>query len=215
MYPRAGAHPRVKLQTFSQQHRLNPGFPAPPDYRREEPVDKRLRSLVTQVNKDEQPRTLRRLDVPVSSSLPGHLLGPQVEPNVGRKTLVLDLDETLVHSSFKPVDNADIVLPVEIEGSICYVYVLIRPGAQRFLERMASFYEVVIFTASLSKYAEPLLQRLDRTRAAPSHLFREHCIFYNGVFVKDLSRLGRNLKDVIIVDVSLLPHNRIHQPPTL
>lgn len=58
-----------------------------------------------------------------------NILGPQIDQNIGRKTLVLDLDETLVHSSFKPVDDADIVLPVEIEGNICYVYVLIRPGA--------------------------------------------------------------------------------------
>lgn len=44
------------------------------------------------------------------------LIGPQRKQDAGRKTLVLDLDETLVHSQFKPVDNADIVLPVEIEG---------------------------------------------------------------------------------------------------
>ena len=68
---------------------------------------------------------------------------------------------------------------------------------------MAPLYEVVIYTASLSKYADPLLEKLDKTKAATYRLFREHCIFYNGVFVKDLSRLGRNLKDVIIIDVSL------------
>lgn len=44
------------------------------------------------------------------------LIGPQRKSDFGRKTLVLDLDETLVHSQFKPVENADIVLPVEIEG---------------------------------------------------------------------------------------------------
>ena len=44
------------------------------------------------------------------------LIGPQRKGDVGRKTLVLDLDETLVHSQFKPVENADIILPVEIEG---------------------------------------------------------------------------------------------------
>ena len=47
---------------------------------------------------------------------------------MGKKTLVLDLDETLVHSSFKPIDNPDIVLPVEIEGSICNIFILVRPG---------------------------------------------------------------------------------------
>jgi RNA polymerase II subunit A small phosphatase-like protein len=47
------------------------------------------------------------------------LIGPQSKKDYGRKTLVLDLDETLVHSQFKPVENADIILPVEIEGQIC------------------------------------------------------------------------------------------------
>ena len=44
------------------------------------------------------------------------LIGAPRKNDVGRKTLVLDLDETLVHSQFKPVEGADIVLPVEIEG---------------------------------------------------------------------------------------------------
>ena len=76
---------------------------------------------------------------------------------MGKKTLVLDLDETLVHSSFKPVENADIVLPVEIEGSVCNIYILVRPGVSTFLKRMYKHYELVVFTASLSKYAEPLM----------------------------------------------------------
>lgn len=42
----------------------------------------------------------------------GRTLPPPSERNRGKKTLVLDLDETLVHSSFQPVDNVDIVLPV-------------------------------------------------------------------------------------------------------
>ena len=56
-----------------------------------------------------------------------YLLGPQRPSEAGRKTLVLDLDETLVHSSFKPVENADIQLQVEIDGQTCTIYVLVRP----------------------------------------------------------------------------------------
>lgn len=44
------------------------------------------------------------------------LIGPQPKKDRGLKTLVLDLDETLVHSSFKYVENADITLPIEIDG---------------------------------------------------------------------------------------------------
>lgn len=89
------------------------------------------------------------------------LLGPIPEKKKGKKTLVLDLDETLVHSSFKPPETSDIVLPIEIEGKVCYVYVMVRPGCITFIEELANYYELVIYTASLSKYAEPLMKILD------------------------------------------------------
>ena len=47
---------------------------------------------------------------------------------------------------------------MEIEGQICQIYILVRPGVQEFLDRMAKHYELVVFTASLSKYAEPLVK---------------------------------------------------------
>jgi RNA polymerase II subunit A small phosphatase-like protein len=107
-----------------------------------------------------------------------------------------------VHSQFKPVENADIILPVEIEGQICQIYILVRPGVTSFLQRMSKHYEMVVFTASLSKYAEPLVAQLDPEAFCSDKLFREHCTFYNNAFVKDLTRLGRSMTDVIIVDNS-------------
>lgn len=47
--------------------------------------------------------------------------------------VVIDLDETLVHSSFKPVNNADFIIPVEIDGVVHQVYVLKRPHVDEFL----------------------------------------------------------------------------------
>eukprot|EP01097_Dermamoeba_algensis_P001933 TRINITY_DN1760_c0_g1_i2.p1 TRINITY_DN1760_c0_g1~~TRINITY_DN1760_c0_g1_i2.p1 ORF type:complete len:171 (-),score=29.09 TRINITY_DN1760_c0_g1_i2:990-1502(-) len=73
---------------------------------------------------------------------------PQFEKKI---TLVLDLDETLVHSSFKPVPNADFIIPVEIEGQVHQVYVLKRPFVDQFMKRMGDLYEVVVFTASFGK----------------------------------------------------------------
>jgi RNA polymerase II subunit A small phosphatase-like protein len=140
----------------------------------------------------------------------GALLPLQNAANRGRKTLVLDLDETLVHSSFQPVDNVDIVLPVEIEGEVFYIYAVKRPGVEIFLNRMKKSFEIVIFTASLSLYADPLLDEIDSNKTATYRLFREHCTFYKNSFVKDLSLLGRNLKDVIIVDNS--PASYLFQP---
>jgi RNA polymerase II subunit A small phosphatase-like protein len=98
----------------------------------------------------------------------------------GRKTLLLDVDETLVHSSFTPTDKADIVLPIDIEGRVCNIYVLVRPGCVPFIKEVSKHFEVVIFTASLSKYAIPLMNILDEDKVAPQRLFREHCTLFNG-----------------------------------
>ena len=125
-----------------------------------------------------------------------------------KKTLVLDLDETLVHSQFGPFEiPSDVVINIEIENEVHDIHVLIRPGVKEFLEKMAQLYEIVIFTASISKYAGPLLDILDKEKFCCYRLFREHCTFMNASFVKDLKKLGRNLKDVVIVDNSPMAYS--------
>uniref|UniRef100_A0A914IET6 protein-serine/threonine phosphatase n=1 Tax=Globodera rostochiensis TaxID=31243 RepID=A0A914IET6_GLORO len=119
-----------------------------------------------------------------------------------RNCLIVDLDETLVHSSFKPVKNADFIIPVEIDNVVHQVYVLKRPHTDHFLERINALFECVLFTASLAKYADPVVDLLDKRRVFRSRLFRESCVFYEGNYVKDLSRLGRDLRRVIIIDNS-------------
>ena len=79
---------------------------------------------------------------------------------------------------------------------------LVRPFVAEFLKRMSKHFELVIFTASLSKYAEPLMLQLDPNNLCGEKLFREHCTMCDNAFVKDLTRLGRSMKDVIIVDNS-------------
>eukprot|EP00747_Dinoflagellata_sp_TGD_P084945 gnl/TRDRNA2_/TRDRNA2_162715_c0_seq4.p1 gnl/TRDRNA2_/TRDRNA2_162715_c0~~gnl/TRDRNA2_/TRDRNA2_162715_c0_seq4.p1 ORF type:complete len:263 (-),score=59.51 gnl/TRDRNA2_/TRDRNA2_162715_c0_seq4:84-818(-) len=86
-------------------------------------------------------------------------LPPQVGKNIGRKTLVLDMDETLIHSSFRNTHGADIVITVELEGESHHVFVLKRPGVDEFLVRVAELYEVVVYTASMATYANPLLDK--------------------------------------------------------
>ena len=115
------------------------------------------------------------------------LLKPQAEHVRGRKTLLLDVDETLVHSSFTPTEAADIILPIDIEGRTCNIYVQVRPNCCEFIIEVGKYYEVVIFTASLSKYAIPLMDILDREKVAPQRLFREHCTYFNNQFVKDMA----------------------------
>ncbi|XP_067265285.1 carboxy-terminal domain RNA polymerase II polypeptide A small phosphatase 1 isoform X2 [Chanodichthys erythropterus] len=110
----------------------------------------------------------------------------------------------------KPVNNADFIIPVEIDGTVHQVYVLKRPHVDEFLKRMGELFECVLFTASLAKYADPVSDLLDKWGAFRSRLFRESCVFHRGNYVKDLSRLGRDLNKVIIVDNS--PASYIFHP---
>ena len=130
------------------------------------------------------------------------LLPPKSREFGHQKTLILDLDETLVHSSFTPFEKNDIVLNVDFEGVMYNIYVLVRPDAELFIKSVAKFFEVVIFTASISKYASPLLDILDKEKNIKYRLYRDHCTFINGIYIKDLKKCNRNLKDLIIVDNS-------------
>jgi len=75
---------------------------------------------------------------------------------------------------------------------------------------MGKLYEVVVFTASLEKYADPLLDILDPENVLRARLFREACVYHGGNFVKDLSLIGRDSKSTIIVDNS--PASFLFQP---
>lgn len=82
------------------------------------------------------------------------LLGPIDERDRGKKTLVLDLDETLVHSSFRPVPNPDYIIPVEIEGKVVDVYVLKRPWMDEFMAAVGQRFEVCFMLACLAVLLE-------------------------------------------------------------
>jgi len=127
-----------------------------------------------------------------------------------KKCLVIDLDETLVHSSFKAINNADFIVPVEIDETVHQVYVLKRPYVDEFLRRVGELYECVLFTASLAKYADPVADLLDQWGVFRARLFRESCVFYRGNYVKDLNKLGRALHKVVIIDNS--PASYIFHP---
>ena len=133
---------------------------------------------------------------------PKKLLLPPKPHDLTKKTLILDLDETLVHSSFTPFEKNDIVLNVDFEGVMYNIYVLVRPDAELFIKTVAKFFELVIFTASISKYASPLLDILDKEKNIKYRLYRDQCTFINGIYIKDLKRCNRSLKDLIIVDNS-------------
>jgi hypothetical protein len=78
-----------------------------------------------------------------------------------RKVLVLDLDETLIHSTSRGSKNHDHVIEVLVDRHVCLYYIFKRPHVNFFLEKVSQWYEVVIFTASMSEYADPVVDFLD------------------------------------------------------
>ena len=78
------------------------------------------------------------------------------------------------------------------------------------MKRVGELYEVVVFTASVSKYGDPLLDQLDIHHVVHHRLFRESCYNHQGNYVKDLSMMGRDLRETIIIDNS--PTSYIFHP---
>lgn len=110
---------------------------------------------------------------------------PFLPKNCDKKySLVLDLDETLVHY----IEN-------EEKGEY-----LTRPYAENFISEMKKYYEIIVFTAAVQDYADWILDDFDCCKIIDHRLYRQHTIPAGNYFLKDLNTLGRDLSKVIIVD---------------
>lgn len=142
-------------------------------------------------------------------------LSNTIVPPLKRKTLILDLDETLVHSTIQPVTHHHMVVEVVIDTAPCTFYVIKRPHVDTFLKKVAEWYDVIIFTASMRQYADPLIDQLDRRGLVKGRLFRESCLNKDGNFIKDLSLIKQDLTSTIIIDNSPVAysHNKENAVP--
>lgn len=140
---------------------------------------------------------------------------------IPQKTLVLDLDETLIHSLAKggrmssghmvevklaaPVTTSTpggVPTTVGPQHPILY-YVHKRPHCDDFLRKVCKWYKLVVFTASVQEYAEPVIDWLEREKKYfQGRYFRQHCTLRNGAYIKDLSSVEPDLSKVMILDNS-------------
>jgi Dullard-like phosphatase family protein len=103
-------------------------------------------------------------------------------------SLVLDLDETLVHFKVNPENESEGVLKV-------------RPGVMEFLDDVDKYYELIIFTCATQDYANLLIDAIEENKIYFEHrLYRQHTVIIDNDFVKDLTRIGRPLDKIAIVD---------------
>ena len=123
-----------------------------------------------------------------------------------KKTLILDLDETLIHSSFQPLRFNNRIIKPDISFKIFFnykyheIFSYKRPFLSKFLKEMNKLFNIYIFTASIKTYAKPLVKLLDKHNYVMKKFYRENCILSEGKYIKDLSLLKIKLNDVIILD---------------
>ncbi|KAJ3305785.1 CTD small phosphatase-like protein 2 [Kappamyces sp. JEL0829] len=128
---------------------------------------------------------------------------PKKTRSAPKLTLVLDLDETLVHCDANAMEAPQITFPVVFNGHEHVISGNLRPHCLEFLQKCAHKYEVVLFTASQKIYADQLATIIDPTHSWFKYrLFRESCTLVGGNYVKDLDNLGRDLTRTVIVDNS-------------
>lgn len=153
------------------------------------------------------------------------LLPPKEEEDISKNTLVVDIDETLVHSSFSPMTTPDFVFPFKLESGTkkknddsndppLLISVRVRPFAQQFLTDLSKYYEIVIFSNFDKTYTDEILTHIDPNHKVKHILYRDSILEFNGTPVKDLSLLGRDLNKIIIIDNNqasylLQPYNAI------
>ncbi|CAD8114470.1 unnamed protein product [Paramecium sonneborni] len=120
------------------------------------------------------------------------------------KTIVFDLDETLIHCNSNISIQGDVILPIHFpNGESVQASINIRPYAKQILQNLSRHFEIIIFTASHSCYANIVIDYLDPKKQWISHrFFRENCIqTLEGAYIKDLRVLGnRKLSNVLLID---------------
>jgi Dullard-like phosphatase family protein len=162
-------------------------------------VDSDLKTLLLSFDSLERPTAKKIQELKV-----------EFGPVTRQKTLILDMDETLIHAKPKIKGNEDFEGDYEItledeEGELIFM-VKMRPGLVECLERLVQFYEIAVFTAAERTYATEIIKHFDPDQKFIKHILsREHCIHVDNYYVKDLRIIGdRKLEEMVIVDNSIV-----------
>ena len=121
-----------------------------------------------------------------------------VNPAKKKYTLVIALDETLIHFKIDNIENNKGIIQL-------------RPGITEFFESIKPYYEIIIFSCGNKKYTDILVNSIDKKKIYIDYrLYRDHCIVIRDDFVKDISRIGRPINKIVIVD-NLSQNYRLHK----
>ena len=157
----------------------------------------------------------------------------QNEENPNKKILVIDLDETLVHTSFKKIPNPDLVIQLdttiykrklENEKSeelsikkIVFAFIRIRPGVNEFLTQLSKHYDIYVFSASSKNYLSKIIKNIDKNNIIKRCFCRDDCIMYvedkeedfdkpnnKYNYIKDLKKINKDLRNIVFIDNNII-----------
>ena len=139
---------------------------------------------------------------PVYQSVSVPFLPPLKNGEEYNLSVVLDLDETLISFEKEEIEeeeNEEENEEIEEEEN---KKMMVRPGLYEFLDNLMKLKcELVIFTSSNKKYAEKIIDEIEKDKKYfKKRLYRENCVLIGSAYVKDLSKLGRDLSKTIIID---------------
>ena len=126
------------------------------------------------------------------------------------KILVLDLDETLIHSFLEPIENPDIILNVNIYDDINNkeyntVYVRKRPGLDVFINQLNQYYKIYVFSSSPKDYVFNIIKHIDKKKVISKFFSKNDCLTVPDgeqyhIYIKDLTIIGKDLSNIILLD---------------
>ena len=142
-------------------------------------------------------KNLKNQQKNISSINPKHFLQnlkikePYLDyPPTKEYSLVLDLDETMISFQFTQPQNG-----------IGQMH--LRPGLENFLDVIKEYYEIIVFTSGTREYADMVLDVIEHKKQKKffsGRLYREHTTRIGKKYIKDLSKIGRDLSKTLIVD---------------
>ena len=117
------------------------------------------------------------------------------------KTLVLNLDKTLVCYRYSLFDGFKIIQ---------------RPGLKHFINELSDYYEIVIFSNEDRSLIEYISNLIDKNNNKIRYKLGNECIKYvNGIPIKDLNYLNRDIDSTIIIDFDLNNISNSHKNNTI
>ena len=133
--------------------------------------------------------------------------------NENKKILVIDLDETLIHTSFQIIKNPD--LKVELDSNTnnkkntaennnsnadasiskkVEAYIRIRPGVDKFLSQMSKYYDIYVYSASSKNYLNTIIKNIDKNNIIKQCYCRDDCIMYVEDYEEDFDKPNNKYK---------------------